>query len=100
MEGTTVAAGEDGAAAHAADVARNAKPSEELLTFEALNRRLSSMPDYDTPSPQSRRWSRIGMVIALLAYLAALIVPRLPIKSTHPWRLFAESGSHRSYRCW
>jgi len=39
------------------------------------------MPDYDTPSPQSRRWSRIGVLTALLAYLAALIVPRLPIHS-------------------
>jgi len=56
-------------------------PTEDTLTFESLNRRLSSMPDYDTPSLQSRRWSRIGVLTMLLAYLAALIVPRLPINS-------------------
>jgi hypothetical protein len=56
-------------------------PAEDALTFQSLNRRLSSMPDYDTPSPRSRRWSRIGVLTMLLAYLAALIVPRLPINS-------------------
>jgi hypothetical protein len=51
----------------------------DLLTFESLNRRLSSMPDYDTPSPQPRLWSRIGLLTVALAYLAALVLPRLPI---------------------
>ncbi|KLD78309.1 hypothetical protein Y886_10875 [Xanthomonas hyacinthi DSM 19077] len=37
------------------------------------------MPDYDTPSPQSRRWSRVGLLTVLLAYLAAFVIPRLPI---------------------
>jgi hypothetical protein len=56
-------------------------PTEEALTFESLNQRLASMPDYDTPSPRSRRWSRIGVLTMLLAYLSALVVPRLPIHS-------------------
>ena len=37
------------------------------------------MSDYDTPSPKSRRWSRIGMLTVALAYLVALVVPRLAI---------------------
>lgn len=62
-------------------VSADSVPAEDALTFESLNRRLSSMPDYDTPSPHSRRWSRMGVLTMLLAYLAALIVPRLPINS-------------------
>lgn len=78
MERTVSPAGKHGAV-HGDDVPTDTEATEDLLTFESLNRRLSSMPDYDTPSRQSRLWSRIGVLTTLLAYLAALVLPRLPI---------------------
>lgn len=78
MELTTSPMGELGAACKDSEHPE-ATPVTDLLTFAALNRRLSSMPNYDTPSPTSHRWSRIGTLTVALAYLAALIVPRLPI---------------------
>src|SRR6187402_2137253 len=80
MESTASPTGEHGAA-RTDSAPTDATPTDDLLTFTSLNRRLSAMPDYDTPSPKSRRWSRIGMLTVALAYLAALVVPRLAIGS-------------------
>lgn len=78
MDSTASPTGEHGAA-RTDSLPTDAMPPDDLLTFASLNRRLSSMPDYDTPSPKSRRWSRIGLLTVALAYLAALVVPRLAI---------------------
>jgi hypothetical protein len=69
MESTASPTDEHGAA-RTDSASTDATPTDDLLTFTSLNRRLSAMSDYDTPSPKSRRWSRIGMLTVALAYLA------------------------------
>jgi hypothetical protein len=49
------------------------------LTFAELNHRLASMPDYGAPSPASRKWSRIGVLTLLLAYLSTLVIQHLKL---------------------
>ncbi|MET4674960.1 MULTISPECIES: hypothetical protein [unclassified Luteibacter] len=78
MESVTFPTNEPGAA-HTDCILPNVDPTPELLTFESLNQRLSTMPDYDAPTQSSRQWSRIAITIAALSYLAALGIPRLPI---------------------
>ncbi|WP_285404971.1 hypothetical protein [Luteibacter sp. ME-Dv--P-043b] len=49
MESVTFPTNEPGAA-HTDCILPNVDPTPELLTFESLNQRLSTMPDYDAPT--------------------------------------------------
>lgn len=73
-----------GAEAHATIGAEKNQPSPIAipLSFAELNRRLSAIPDYDTPTRGPRKWTRACQLASLVAYAATLLVANLGLDGT------------------
>lgn len=55
---------------------------DAVLSFAELNRRLSAIPDHDTPAPKASRHAKLGSMIALLAFAASFPIQHLPIPAS------------------